>query len=337
MAVAVGGVGELEGNRDRPSGSKETRALVHQSSRPFPTDRRGQELEQGNPLVVPRQRSPGLVEQVALGHSVRAQPVDESVVRFDHRHLHLGNQEVHVLSRIADQRDALLVARQVLRKALVIEAEQQLGRIVAAEQVRIARRAIAVQALQVESSAADVAQHRLVIVVGDRRAIGGDVMGDELPEGRPSGRDRARFLPCGVHRVARPAGSTDRMQQGCIDGQVGEVGKHSRVAVVADRTLGRARRCQAVMTRWPRLCGRVRTGSAASRRCRSRRPRRRATSWIARCASLGCAAAMSARTRPARSTVPSSIGSMPNAARWTCRCSCIPRRPGSTGRRVIPT
>src|ERR1700736_2133212 len=89
--------------------------------------------------------------------------------------------------------------------------------------------------------------------MGHRRAVGGDVMGDELPEGRPSGRHRARFLPGCVHGVARPAGSTDRVQQGWIDVEVGEVWKHSRVAVVARRALGRARRGEAVVAGWPRL------------------------------------------------------------------------------------
>ena len=87
---------------------------------------------------------------------------------LDHRHLHLRHQQVHVLTRIAHQRDALLVARKVVGATQLIDAEQELGRIIAPEQVRIAGRSIAVETLQVEPGAAHVADQRLIVMVGHR-------------------------------------------------------------------------------------------------------------------------------------------------------------------------
>ena len=49
-----------------------------------------------------------------LGCAVRAQPVDESVVRSDKRNLHLTHEDVRVVARVADKGGALLIAGNVV-------------------------------------------------------------------------------------------------------------------------------------------------------------------------------------------------------------------------------
>ena len=67
--------------------------------------------------------------------------------------------------------------------------EQQLRRIVALVEVRAPDGAAAVEALEVQARRAEVAQRVLLGVRAERRAVGGDVVGDELADERPAGRD----------------------------------------------------------------------------------------------------------------------------------------------------
>ena len=99
--------------------------------------------------------------------------------------MELVDEQVHVVARVADQREALRVARDVVAAA----AEQELRRIVALVEVGAPDRAAAVQALEVEPRRAEVPQRALLRVRAKRRAVGGDVVGDELAEERPAGRD----------------------------------------------------------------------------------------------------------------------------------------------------
>ena len=168
---------------------------------------------QHHPLVVPGECLAGRGEQLRLGYPVDAQPVDQPVVRADHRDLHLRNQHVHVLARIADQGGAFLIARQVVVPAAVVAAQQQLRRIAPAVQVRLGDRTVAVQAFQVQTRAADVAQQGFVVVVGHRGPVGGDVVRHVLPEHRPSGGDRARLAAPAGGAVTGTTGATQRMHQ----------------------------------------------------------------------------------------------------------------------------
>ena len=59
-------------------------------------------------------REARLVEHLGLGDAVLAQPVDEQVVRAQERDVELVDEQVHVVARVADQREPLLVARYVV-------------------------------------------------------------------------------------------------------------------------------------------------------------------------------------------------------------------------------
>jgi hypothetical protein len=70
---------------------------------------------------------------------------------------------------------------------VAVRAEQELRRVAEVEQVGRTDRAVRVDHLQVEFRGAGVAQRLGVDAAGDGRAVGCDVVGDELPEERPPG------------------------------------------------------------------------------------------------------------------------------------------------------
>ena len=127
--------------------------------------------------------------------------------------------------------------------------EQQLGRVVALVEVRAADRAAAVEALEVEARRAEVAQPVLLGVRAQRRAVGGDVVRDELAEERPAGRDgrvvAARRL--GLAAVAGAAGRADHVQQRLVGRERRQVGEHPAVAPAVDRRVDDAVGRQAVV------------------------------------------------------------------------------------------
>ena len=96
-------------------------------------------------LVVPAGSPSRLLEDVLPGVLVLAEVINQSVVEFDEGDHHLAGEQVHVVARISDEGDALVVARDVASRG----GEQELGRVVFAVQVRRAHRARAVDALQV--------------------------------------------------------------------------------------------------------------------------------------------------------------------------------------------
>ena len=92
---------------------------------------------------MPRERPPRRVEEVRVIRAVRAHTIHQPVVRGHERDLHLAHEDVHVVARITDQGDAFLVPGQV---AFVLE---QLGGVVALEEVGGARRTPAIERLEV--------------------------------------------------------------------------------------------------------------------------------------------------------------------------------------------
>ena len=192
---------------------------------------------QDDPLVMPGHDLAGILENPVgrriLVCRLLGQRIGDGIMEGQQRDLHLRNQHVHVLARIADQGGAFLIARQVVVPAAVVTAQQQLRRIAPAVQVRLGDRTVAVQAFQVQTRAADVAQQGLVVVVGHRGPVGGDVVRHVLPEHRPSGGDRARLAAPAGGAVTGTTGATQRMHQSGVDTQRRQVGKQPGVASAA--------------------------------------------------------------------------------------------------------
>ena len=110
----VGRVGELQRDSDGALGAEASRPPLQQPGRPPLADRLGQVIVQHHVLVVPSELPPGRVEQVGVGDADRAQAADQPVVGPDHGHVHLGDQDMDVLARVAGQGDPFRVAGQVI-------------------------------------------------------------------------------------------------------------------------------------------------------------------------------------------------------------------------------
>ena len=119
---------------------------------------------------------------------------------LDERDLHLTHEDVHVVARVAHEREAFAVARDV---AVVLE---QLGWIVALEQIRRAARPAAVERLEVRARRAHVPEAPEVGVASQRRAVGCEVVCDVLAEERPACFDRrvALAIPAVAEAACRP-------------------------------------------------------------------------------------------------------------------------------------
>jgi hypothetical protein len=118
--------------RRRTRAGSSANPQVDRSAARGPHRRRpGREVLDQDPLAMPGRGAPRLLEQLRVRDAVLAQPVDDAVVRANESGMEPRDEEVDVVTRIADQGDPLGVARMV-----VPAAEKQLGRVVAAVQVR---------------------------------------------------------------------------------------------------------------------------------------------------------------------------------------------------------
>ena len=145
---------------------------------------------------------------------------------------------MHVVARVADERYALVVARQVA------VAGEQLRRVVTRVHVRRARRAAAVERLEIRARRPHVAERFEVGVRAKRGAVGGQVVRDVLAEERPAGLDARVALA--VAAVAQPAGGADAVQERLVGLERGEV-EHAPVPpALAERSV-HAPGCEAVV------------------------------------------------------------------------------------------
>ena len=110
---------------------------------------------------------------------------------LEHGDVHLRDQKVDILARVADERETFLVPRQVLREAVIVQSKQHLGGVFPAEEEGVANRAVPIHGLEVQARAARVPNQGRIVVMRDRRSVRRDVVGDELPEHRPARRDSA--------------------------------------------------------------------------------------------------------------------------------------------------
>ena len=151
-----------------------------------------QEVVDDDPLVVPAHDPLGGLEGVlaaTLQARIRGDEVNHFVVELQHRQLPLADEGVLVVARITDQRGVLAVAGQII--LVVVAPDEELltaGALVVQE--RVVDRATTVETVQVEAGGAEVRQRVWVVLpVQAGRGIERQVMVDELPEVRVSGRN----------------------------------------------------------------------------------------------------------------------------------------------------
>src|SRR6476661_1902360 len=128
---------------------------------------------------------------------------------------------MRVVPGIADDRRALVVPQEVVTAT----AEQELGRILALEQVGMPDRAVPVEALEIDLRRSRVAQPARVNVPPDHGSIGRDVVRDELPEEGPPRRilTERRLVVLLIAAVAQSPRIPERQQELIVGREGGEL------------------------------------------------------------------------------------------------------------------
>src|SRR5207245_9684527 len=96
-------------------------------------DQRGPELAQDRGLIVPSQLALRGLEHLGCGRALGASAIDERVMRLDEGEMHLRDEDMRVVPRVADDRGALGVPEHVLAAG----ARQELCRIVPLKEERM--------------------------------------------------------------------------------------------------------------------------------------------------------------------------------------------------------
>ena len=155
---------------------------------------------QHDPLIVPGGDPARFGEDIGRRVGAARQHVADLVVELEHREMRLRHQKVLVVAMIADEREPLRAARQIVAEIALagveILADQQLrpvlvagGRIARIE-MRAAVRPEAVDAIEVDRRGAEILDaERIVRLVAERGQIKRDVVVDELAEIGEPGRD----------------------------------------------------------------------------------------------------------------------------------------------------
>ena len=155
---------------------------------------------QHDPLIVPGHDPARLAEDIGRRIGAGREHVADLVVELQHREMRLRHQQVLVVAMIADQREALGAARQVVAEIALagveILADQELrpvlvaGGRVARIEMRAAVGTETVDAVEIDARGAEILDaERVFLLVAERREIERDVVIDHLPEIREAARD----------------------------------------------------------------------------------------------------------------------------------------------------
>jgi hypothetical protein len=143
VTIPIRAIGELDRNKRRTAGAVEARPAVKDRLYQLAAGQLRQEFVDDQPLVVPGERAPRMLEQALLVCAVAAKPVDEPVMRPDERDLHLTHENVRVVTRIDDSGGAFLISGDVAT------AFKQLRRVIPSVQIGCPRRPGPVERLEI--------------------------------------------------------------------------------------------------------------------------------------------------------------------------------------------
>src|SRR5262245_57067255 len=115
--------------------------------------------------------------------------VDKVIVEFEQGHVEVGNKQVGVVALIANHRDTLMIARQVVQLAAIIWGNQQLVAIGGVVQIWLAERPVAIDAFQIQARAPKISQMIDWLGLLKRRPIVGHIVGQDLAVERPARRN----------------------------------------------------------------------------------------------------------------------------------------------------
>ncbi len=191
VAEAIGGAGELDRHERHRLEAVELPPLEQQLGDDAALGDALDEVVQHHPLVVPADELRRLFEQLRRRRA-RRDVIDDLVVELEQREVGLRDDQVFVVAMIADERDAVAGALEIVRQVRDraagrigrgrAGADEKLRRILP-EQEAVRPRAGAVEAVEIQSRRPEVLDHRRIFLLRAERAeIQRDVVVDELAE-----------------------------------------------------------------------------------------------------------------------------------------------------------
>jgi hypothetical protein len=185
MAEAVGGDGKLDRNKGLVPPIIEFSSVSQDVVDYILTYRMRQKLMEHYPLIMPAHQSLRFLERLIRVSDILLNKIKDCVMKFNECQLKLGNDDILVISRIADQGGILAVPRQILRKTGIDEQFSGLGLIV---QMRTGAASRAVNAIQFECGRAKIGYRlRIILALQAGGWIEGNVMIQKLSKKRKAG------------------------------------------------------------------------------------------------------------------------------------------------------
>src|SRR5262249_2945686 len=133
----------------------------------------------------------GAPEDFSSVDTLFAQAIDHAIVKAQKSKLKLGDEQMRIVARVADDGEALFIARQVTRLAAVMTYEE-LIRVMNVVEIRLTNWSGAIKRFKIEAWRAEILQNVYIFGLLQRCSIMGDVVGNKLPEEGPT---------CGDFRV----------------------------------------------------------------------------------------------------------------------------------------
>ena len=152
VAVSVSRIGKFERYKCVTTWTKIMRPLFEHLICKDRSDERRQKLVQNDPLIMPAQLPGSFVEDVVVRYSGQPSVIDKRIVSFQHGEVQLRDQHVRVIAWVADNRRAFSVPLYVSS----VLAKQELRRVMALVEERMAGRPVAIERFEVEFRTAGI-------------------------------------------------------------------------------------------------------------------------------------------------------------------------------------
>ena len=159
----------------------ELQTISQQIAHEIITYRERKELVDDDPLVVPAHQALCLSENLCARHSLSPQVVDDRIVKFEEGQVQLRNNEVDIVSRVANQGTPLPVPGDIGQLSLVIYANKQLVSVIEVIEIWAPCRSAAIERFKIEARRSKIAQFVQARMMQQETTIRGDVMRDKLP------------------------------------------------------------------------------------------------------------------------------------------------------------
>src|SRR5579872_2270326 len=187
MPEAVGGIGELNRNEWPIIKAIESQSVVQKLLYQSFANTQWQKFMHNNPLIMPAHQALRFAKNIGGSHTLPSQVIYNAIVEFEKSQVQLRDNEMHIVSRVTNQRPPLLIARQIVGLPNIVDADQKCIGIIHIVQKRFSTGACAIERFQVKARRAKIAQFVVTRMVGKQTAVGSNIVCDKLTENRETG------------------------------------------------------------------------------------------------------------------------------------------------------